>query len=79
MLKFLGRAEPDKENPEGRLLTYFPGFPARDLTAEEVAVLDEATIAALISSGAYQQVGRPSTKKVEDVTLAKTPAKDEPK
>jgi len=85
MLRFLGRADPDKENPEGRLLTYFPGIPARDLTADEVEELDKGVKNDLLASGLYREVGRKkvedehltkSTPKVEDVMPVKESAKD---
>jgi hypothetical protein len=74
MYKFLGRGKRTEEEPQGQLLTYFPGVPARDLDDDEVKALGAALRKDLIRSGLYEDTGK--AEKKEDVTPAQTPTKD---
>lgn len=74
MYKFLGRGKRTEEEPQGQLLTYFPGVPARDLDDDEVKALGADLRKSVLKSGIYEDTGK--TEKKEDVTPAQTPTKD---
>lgn len=75
MYKFLGRGKRTEEEPQGQLLTYFPGVPARDLDDDEVKALGAALRKDLLESGIYEDANK-AEKKAEDVKPAQTPTKD---
>lgn len=75
MYKFLGRGKRTEEEPQGQLLTYFPGVPARDLDDDEVKALGAALRKDLLKSGLYEDANK-AEKKAEDVKPVSTPAKD---
>jgi len=74
MYKFKGRGKPTEDEPQGKLLAYFPGVPARDLTDDEVKALGADTRKAVLKSGLYEDTSKPEKK--EDVAPAQTPAKE---
>lgn len=55
---------------QGRPLEYFAGIPARDLTADDVAVLTDDQYATVEASALYEaaQAPKPSAKPVAEVT-----------
>ena len=75
MYKFLGRGKRTEEEPQGQLLTYFPGVPARDLDDDEVKALGADLRKAVLKSGLYEDANK-TEKKVEDVKPAQAPTKD---
>lgn len=77
MYKFKGRGKPTEDEPEGKLLAYFPGVPARDLTDDEVKALGADLRKAVLKSGIYEDTGK--AEKKEDVKPAQTPTKEDSK